>query len=189
MRVLGVDPGLTRCGFGVVETARGRKVTLVAVGVERSDASQPLDQRLLAIDGAISAWLDLHQPDAVAVERVFARRDLGTATATAQVAGLAIVQAARRGIEVGLHTPTEIKASVTGSGRAGKAQVEHMVARLLGVEEVPGPPDAADALALAICHAWRPVALSTTPDAQTSAQKAWIEAERAARRHPRVPGR
>jgi crossover junction endodeoxyribonuclease RuvC len=179
---------LTRCGLGVVESARGRQVSLVAVGVERTSSQWAVDRRLVALDDALGRWLDEYRPDALAVERVFAQRNVSTITGTAQVAGLAMVAAARRGIDVALHTPTEVKAAVTGNGQAGKEQVQRMVARLLGLAEAPRPPDAADALALAICHAWRPVALSSLPDAQTPAQKAWIEAERAARRPSRVSG-
>ncbi|MDR0504643.1 MAG: crossover junction endodeoxyribonuclease RuvC, partial [Bifidobacteriaceae bacterium] len=152
------------------------------VGVERTAASQTLDRRLLALDQLLGEWLDRWQPAAVAVERPFARRDVSTITATAQVAGIAMVAAARRNIPVALHTPTEVKAAVTGNGRAPKEQVQRMIARLLSLPEVPNPPDAADALAVAICHAWRPSSLSALPDAHTDAQKAWLEAERAAKR-------
>ena len=101
-------------------------------------------------------WLDEHGPDVVAVERVFSQHNVGTVMGTAQAAGLAMVAAARRGVPVALHTPTEVKAAVTGSGRADKAQVATMVTRILGLDEAPRPADAADALALAICHLWRP---------------------------------
>jgi crossover junction endodeoxyribonuclease RuvC len=179
---LGVDPGLTRCGLGVVDSFPGRRVALVASGVARTPAGDPLDRRLLAISIEIAAWLDRYQPDAVAVERVFAQHNVMTITGTAQVAGLAMVEAARRDLEVAMHTPTEVKAAVTGDGGAGKEQVGHMVARLLEVASIPGPADVADALALAICHAWRPTTLSPSGTAATPAQKAWVEAERAARR-------
>lgn len=184
---MGVDPGLTRCGLGVVDALPGRKVAMVACGVAATPAGMDLDQRLLLIAGRIGEWLDLHQPQALAVERVFAQHNKMTITGTAQVAGLAMVEAARRGIEVALHTPTEVKAAVTGQGGAEKAQIGRMVARLLKLDEVPTPPDAADALALAICHAWRPATISTLGQAATPAQKAWLEAERAARRsRPKV---
>jgi crossover junction endodeoxyribonuclease RuvC len=176
-----VDPGLTRCGLGVVDSSAGRRVALVAVTVARTPAAQALDARLLSLSEQIGRWLDLHAPDALAVERVFAQRNLMTVTGTAQVAGIAMVEAARRGIEVAVHTPTEVKAAVTGNGRADKAQVQHMVARLLGLADPPSPADAADALALAICHAWRPAALAAGGRSATPAQKAWIEAERATR--------
>ncbi len=154
MRVLGVDPGLTRCGLGVVDGRPGR-ASLVAVGVVTTPATDELGARLVALERAIEAWLDLHRPDAVAVERVFAQHNVRTVMGTAQAGAVAIVCAARRGIPVALHTPSEVKAAVTGSGRAEKAQVGAMVARILRLTELPKPADAADALALAICHSWR----------------------------------
>ena len=152
MRVLGIDPGLTRCGLGVVDSAPGRKVHLVAVGVARSAATDPLSTRLVRIDDAIQVWLDEHEPDALAVEEVFAQHNVRTVMGTAQVAGLAIVAAARRGIPVGVHTPTQVKQAVTGYGAAPKEQVQEMVRVLLNLAEVPRPDDTADALAVAICH-------------------------------------
>jgi crossover junction endodeoxyribonuclease RuvC len=157
--VLGVDPGLTRCGLGVVEGRPGR-ATLVAVGVIRTPADAELGPRLVELERQLEAWLDLHQPDAVAVERVFAQHNVRTVMGTAQAGAVAIVAAARRGIPVTLHTPSEVKAAVTGSGRADKAQVGLMVTRILRLAELPKPADAADALALAICHAWRAPALA-----------------------------
>jgi crossover junction endodeoxyribonuclease RuvC len=154
VRVLGVDPGLTRCGLGVVDGRPGR-ATLVAVGVVTTPAGGELGSRLVTLERNIEAWLDLHQPDAVAVERVFAQHNVRTVMGTAQAGAVAIVCAARRGIPVALHTPSEVKAAVTGSGRAEKAQVGMMVTRILRLTEMPKPADAADALALAICHAWR----------------------------------
>ncbi|MDR1293833.1 MAG: crossover junction endodeoxyribonuclease RuvC [Bifidobacteriaceae bacterium] len=182
MRVLGVDPGLTRCGIGVVDGLAARRVALVAVGVVRTPADSALAARLLALAGELGQWMDAHQPDAVAVERVFAQRNVMTVTGTAQVAGLAMVEAARRGIEVAVHTPTEVKAAVTGAGNADKAQVQHMVRRLLNLDAPPTPADAADALALAICHAWRGAATHPRAGTPTPAQRQWIDAERAARR-------
>jgi crossover junction endodeoxyribonuclease RuvC len=154
VRVLGVDPGLTRCGLGVVDGAPGR-ATLVAVGVARTPADAPLGLRLVGLERVIEEWLDLHRPDAVAVERVFSQANVRTVMGTAQAGAVAIVCAARRGLPVVLHTPSEVKAAVTGSGRADKAQVGLMVARLLRLDGPPKPADAADALALAICHLWR----------------------------------
>ena len=159
VRVLGVDPGLTRCGLGVVEGRPGR-ATLVAVGVVRTPADAELGARLVELERHVEAWLDLHQPDAVAVERVFAQHNVRTVMGTAQAGAVAIVAAARRGIPVALHTPSEVKAAVTGSGRADKAQVGLMVTRILRLTELPKPADAADALALAICHSWRAPALA-----------------------------
>ncbi|MCW2608505.1 MAG: Holliday junction resolvase, partial [Frankiales bacterium] len=155
MRVLGVDPGLTRCGLGVVDGAPGRPPTMVAVGVARTPAGDDLGVRLVALEVEIEAWLDLHRPDAVAVERVFAQANVRTVMGTAQAGAVALLCAARRGLPVALHTPSEVKAAVTGSGRADKDQVGAMVARLLRLPGPPKPADAADALALAICHLWR----------------------------------
>ncbi len=183
MRVLGIDPGLTRCGVGVVEAGPGRRVALVDYGVVRTDPGTEPELRLLAVADALEGWLAQTSPDAVAVERVFAQHNVRTVTGTAQVAGLAMTAAARRGLPVGLHTPSEVKAAVTGYGRAEKAQLQDMVARLLGLGHRPRPADAADALALAICHAWRPGRVGPgEPRALTPAQTLWARAEATARR-------
>src|SRR6478735_9846556 len=137
VRVLGVDPGLTRCGLGVVDGLPGRKVRMVAVGVAQSPPSADIDQRLLVIAATIDEWLEEHAPDALAVERVFAQHNVSTVMGTAQVAGIAMLAAARRKIPVAMHTPSEVKAAVTGSGRAEKLQVQTMVARLLSLDELP----------------------------------------------------
>jgi crossover junction endodeoxyribonuclease RuvC len=150
-----VDPGLTRCGFGVVEGDLGRPLSAVAVDVVRTPSTEDLGARLVRIERAMDQWLDAYAPDAVAVERVFAQHNVRTVMGTAQASGIAVVAAARRGIPVALHTPSEVKAAVTGSGRADKAQVTAMVTRLLQLASRPRPADAADALALAICHIWR----------------------------------
>ena len=155
MRVLGVDPGLTRCGVGVVDGAPGRALTLVRFGVIKTSADGDIAARLLAIETELEAWLDACQPDAVAVERVFSQHNVRTVMGTAQAGAIAIACAARRGLPVALHTPSEVKAAVTGSGRAGKEQVTTMVTKLLRIADPPRPADAADALALAICHLWR----------------------------------
>ncbi|WP_329279404.1 crossover junction endodeoxyribonuclease RuvC [Streptomyces sp. NBC_01451] len=155
MRVLGVDPGLTRCGIGVVEGVPGRPLTMVGVGVVRTPADAELGLRLVAIEQGIEEWLDEHRPEFVAVERVFSQHNVRTVMGTAQASAVAMLCAARRGIPVALHTPSEVKAAVTGSGRADKAQVGAMVTRLLRLDAPPKPADAADALALAICHIWR----------------------------------
>jgi crossover junction endodeoxyribonuclease RuvC len=155
MRVLGIDPGLTRCGLGVVDGSLGRPLRMVAVGVVRTPPDLPVARRLCRIEAEIEHWLDTHQPDAVAVERVFSQHNVRTVMGTAQASGIALVAAARRGLPVALHTPSEVKAAVSGSGRADKAQVGTMVTRLLRLAEQPKPADAADSLALAICHIWR----------------------------------
>lgn len=154
-RVLGVDPGLTRCGIGVVGGAIGKPLTLVSVGVILTAADLPLEKRLLHLEGEIEEWIALHQPDVIAVERVFSQHNVRTVMGTGQAAGIALLVAARRNIPVMMHTPSEVKAAVTGSGRANKAQVAEMVKRLLNLDVIPKPVDSTDALALAICHIWR----------------------------------
>jgi crossover junction endodeoxyribonuclease RuvC len=167
-RVFGIDPGLTRCGLGVVEGVPGRPPTLVAVGVVRTDADAHIADRLLAIEEEIERWLTEYRPDTVAVERVFSQHNVRTVMGTAQAGAVAIVCAARRGLPVTLHTPSEVKAAVTGSGRADKDQVTTMVMRLLRMTTAPRPADAADALALAICHLWRAPALKARPAATST---------------------
>ncbi|MBE7188900.1 crossover junction endodeoxyribonuclease RuvC [Jatrophihabitans endophyticus] len=160
MRVLGVDPGMTRCGIGVVDGAPGRPLTLVHVDVVRTPADAEAGDRLVVHADALAHAIAAHRPDVVAVERVFSQHNVRTVMGTAQVAGLAMVAATRAGLPVALHTPSEVKAAVTGSGRADKAQIGAMVTRLLRLAEMPRPADAADALALAICHIWRGSALA-----------------------------
>jgi crossover junction endodeoxyribonuclease RuvC len=154
VRVLGIDPGLTRCGYGIIETNRGKAV-LVDVGVIRSATTDALEQRLLTISQHLEELMDEFSPHSVAVERVFAQANVRTVMGTAQVSGLALVHAAARGLEVATYTPSEVKAAVTGHGRADKAQVMTMVAKILGLSAAPKPADAADALAIAVCHTWR----------------------------------
>ena len=193
MRVLGVDPGLTRCGLGVVDALSARRVEHVATGVARSAPDDDLGRRLVQISQVVCQWLDEYQPQVVALERVFAQHNLTTVMGTAQVSGVVMLSAAQRDIPVALHTPSEVKRAVTGYGSAEKAQVQTMVAKILGLAQAPKPADAADALALAICHLWRGPALSTAHQqgaagstaktAQpTAAQRAWLAAEQAARR-------
>ena len=155
MRVLGIDPGLTRCGLGVVDGLPGRQPRLVAVDVVRTPAELDIAHRLGAIEEAVDTWITRHRPSAVAIERVFAQHNVQTVMGTAQAAGVAMLVAGRHGVAVTLHTPSEVKAAITGSGRAAKEQVGAMVARILRLEETPRPADAADALALAVCHVWR----------------------------------
>ena len=155
MRVLGVDPGLTRCGLGVVDGLPGRQPRLIAVDAVRTPAELDPARRLLLLEETLDAWIRDHRPTGVAIERVFAQHNVQTVMGTAQAAGVAMLVAARRGVPVTLHTPSEVKAAITGSGRAGKEQVGAMVSRILRLEEAPRPADAADALALAICHVWR----------------------------------
>jgi len=155
VRVLGVDPGLTRCGLGVVDGTAGRGVAAVAFDVVRTSTSADIGTRLLHLEQEIVGWLAEHSPDVVAVERVFAQHNVRTVMGTAQAAAVAITCAARVGIPVALHTPSEVKAAVTGNGRADKAQVTTMVTRVLRLSAPPRPADTADALALAICQVWR----------------------------------
>ncbi|MDN5790565.1 MAG: crossover junction endodeoxyribonuclease RuvC [Micrococcales bacterium] len=171
MRVLAVDPGLTRCGVGVVEGVPGRRLSLVEVGVIRTPVGDRAPRRLVMVEDELHAWFERHRPDAVAIERVFADTNVSTVMGTAQVTGIVMIIAERRGLPVALHTPTEVKAAVSGSGRADKAQVTAMVTHLLGLAATPKPADAADALALAICHIWRGGTQSRLAEA-TAAQAA-----------------
>jgi crossover junction endodeoxyribonuclease RuvC len=192
VRVLGIDPGLTRCGVGVVDVAGNRSATLVDVATLKSAPDLPLEERLLLLSRGIEDMLDRHQPQFVAIERVFAQHNVRTVMGTAQISGVALLLAAQRGLTVTLHTPSEVKAAITGYGSADKKQVGTMVARILGLQHIPQPADSADALALAICHAWRTgaaggtlptqasVAASGPAAALTPAQKAWRAAEQGA---------
>ena len=155
MRVLGVDPGLTRCGLGVVDSGAGGRLSLVAVDVARTPHTDDIAARLHALATAVDQWLATYAPDVVAVERVFSQHNVRTVMGTAQAGAVAILGAARAGVPVVLHTPSEVKAAITGNGRADKAQVATMVTRLLRLSAAPTPADAADALALAICQQWR----------------------------------
>jgi crossover junction endodeoxyribonuclease RuvC len=155
IRVLGVDPGLTRCGVGVISGAPGVPLKLIEVGVILTPSTTALELRLLQLERELTQWVEKHQPDVIAVERVFAQHNVRTVMGTGQAAGIALLVAARAGIAVAMHTPSEVKAAVTGSGRANKVQVAEMVKRLLALKEIPKPVDSTDALALAICHIWR----------------------------------
>lgn len=198
MRVLGVDPGLTRCGIGVIDSGRASRPSLVAVDVIRTDAYGASDVRLGLIADAFDRFLDYCRPDVVAIERPFARSDVSTIMGTAQASGLTMGLAARRGIPVAMHTPSEIKKAVSGNGRADKKQVTNMVTRILRLDEPPKPADAADALAVAICHLWRgAVGAQSTPGStkdvlarraqglqgsgMTKAQEQWAAAIRTAK--------
>ncbi len=182
MRVMGIDPGLTRCGVGIVEGSVGRQLKMIDVNVIRTSAQVEVATRLVTIEKGIDAWLDEYQPDAVAVERIFARSDVSTVMGTAQAAGIAMVCAARRGLPVALHTPSEVKAAVSGNGRADKAQVGAMVTRILGLSAMPKPADAADALALAITHVWRGGAQNRLAEAARLAQAGGVRRNVGARR-------
>ena len=155
VRVLGIDPGLTRCGVGVVEGVPGRPCRLIGYYVVYTEAADDIALRLLRLDTSLADLVNEHRPDSVAVERVFSQHNVRTVMGTAQAGAVAILAGARARLPVQTYTPSEVKAAVTGSGTAGKAQVTAMVTRLLGLDAPPRPADAADALALAICHIWR----------------------------------
>lgn len=198
MRVMGIDPGLTRCGLGVVDVDESRRARLVHVDVARSDKDLATHFRLRSIADAIDETIRLYRPEVVAIERVFAQENLQSVTTTMQVMGAAMTCVGRAGLPMAVHTPSEVKSAVSGNGTAGKAQVQAMVQRILGLEAPPRPADAADALAIAICHAWRgtgllgagddsqvSVSLSgrlTSKGSMTPAQRAWAEAQAAQRR-------
>ena len=176
-KILGIDPGLTRCGVGIIELAKGRKVSLIEVRVLVSPKEEQLDSRIGSIGKDLEALFKKHRPDVIAIERVFSQQNLSSVMGTAQISGVAIFLANKYGIPIAMHTPTEVKAAVTGSGRAGKSQVGQMVAQLLGLREIPKPADAADALAIAICQGFRGVNSSTS---YTKAQLKWNEAAKSA---------
>jgi len=177
--ILGVDPGLTRCGVGVIEAGEHRRLSFIHVDVVRSSPDITQDLRLLAIYNGLSEKMDRFAPDAVSIERVFAQSNRNTVLGTAQAAGLAMLAAAQRNIPVALHTPTEAKLAITGNGQAQKIQMERMVTRILNLTKMPTPADAADALALAICHALRPAGALQGGEREqhlTAAQRQWAEA-------------
>jgi len=202
-RILGIDPGLTRCGIGVVDFDARRRLSLVHVDVVRSLAGDELAERLRRIADGVDAAIDEHAPDRIVIERVFAQHNVSTVMGIAQISGAVLVSAARRGIPVAMHTPSEVKAAVTGYGSADKTQVGTMVKRILRLDAVPKPADAADAIALAICSAWKsPIANAAASNVRhgsaasplaaaarrergsrplTPAQEAWLAAERRAR--------
>lgn len=155
MRVLGVDPGLTRCGLAIVEASPGSRGELIYVEVASTDSKLEPSDRLFEIAQRITWVLDKFSPQAVSLERLFAQQNLRTVMGVAQVSGVVMLSARERNIPVSTYTPTAVKSSVTGSGRSDKKQVSKMVKELLNLEEIPKPADAADAIALALCHAWR----------------------------------
>lgn len=184
MRVMGVDPGLTRCGLALIETEPGRSVTALDVDVVRTPADMALELRLREIHRVADEWMSIHGPDVVAIERVFAQNQVSTAMGTAQAAGVVALAAAYREIPVAFHTPSEVKAAITGSGRADKKQMTLMITRILGLQQPPKPADAADALALAVCHSWRAPMQGRVAahDAQVAQTRAGFEARIAAGR-------
>lgn len=155
MRVLGIDPGLTRCGVGVIDGSLGRPLSEVFHGVIRTPAGDDLGDRLQAIAEQLSRYINEFRPEWVAVEQVFSQVNVRTVMGTAQASGVALLVAAQAGVPISTYTPSEVKAAISGSGRADKQQVQHMVARVLRLDALPQPADAADALAIACCHVWR----------------------------------
>lgn len=152
MRVLGIDPGLSRCGYGCVDAAGPRGATAVALGVLRTPVDAPVPVRLAELQRELRALLVELRPDAVAVERVFAQANTRTVIGVAQASGLALAEAVNGGIEVAEYSPNQVKEAVAGWGGAGKDEVGRMVQVLLGVDVPTRPADAADAVALALCH-------------------------------------
>lgn len=185
LRVMGIDPGLTRCGFSVVQAGRGRSVIPVAVGVARTPSTDDLTARLLGLSKAVNEWMDDYQPDVVAIERVFERGNVSTVIHTAHAVGVLVLAAAERGLDVQMYTPSEVKKAISGNGRADKKQMTAMITRILGLSEAPKPADAADALALAVCHCWRApmlarqAAVAEQQAKQLAKQKEMIAAARA----------
>ena len=186
-RVLGIDPGLTRCGVGLIEQGSGRAVSLAFVDTLRTAADAPLAERIAYLADRLEGIIVEQRPDSIALERVFAQANVRTVMGTAQISGVVLLLSARHGIPIALHTPSEVKAAVTGNGRANKAQVSNMVAKILGLKEIPKPADAADALAIAITHAWRmgvAAGSDTGSDATTNtlAQEQWRAAIEASKK-------
>lgn len=149
---LGIDPGLSRCGYGVVRRV-GPDLTVLDAGLVRTPPTDPLAARLAQLAGELEALVTAHAPDAVVVERVLFQHNARTAMSVGQASGVALVAAARVGVPVVQVSPNEVKLAVTGDGAATKAQVQEMVSRLVRLA-APPPPDVADALALACCHLW-----------------------------------
>lgn len=166
MRILGLDPGLTRCGVSVVTVDSSRRYTMDYVSVVRTAADLPLAQRLVQLETALTEVFSRYEPDAMALERVFSQVNVRTVMGTAQASAVALLCAGRSGIPAFMYTPTEVKAAVTGYGKADKSQVTTMVTRILHLMEPPKPADAADALALALCHGMKGINHNMLKDAQ-----------------------
>ncbi|MCD4557381.1 crossover junction endodeoxyribonuclease RuvC [Schaalia sp. lx-100] len=198
MRVMGIDPGLTRCGLGIIDMDQGKRAGLVHVEVARTHKDLATHFRLRTVADAIDRLIHEYEPEIVAIERVFVQDNLQSVATTMQVMGAAMTCVARAGLPMAMHTPSEVKSAVTGNGTASKAQVQHMVARILGLSAVPKPADAADALAIAICQGWRGTGLLGAGDdsavsvsisgrvrargEMTPAQQLWAQAQAAQRR-------
>ena len=180
--ILGVDPGLTRCGVAVIRSLPSRKVELVHVDTLKTPASEELASRLQFIGEGIEQLIVSHKPAVIAIERVFAQANLRSVMGVAQISGVVLFLAAKHRIPVEMHTPSEVKAAVTGSGRAAKPQIGLAVAKILSLNEVPKPADSADAVAIAICNAWKSVSPAIGVAKQTRAQAQWISAQAASKR-------
>ena len=181
-RILGVDPGLTRCGIGIVDATATRNVRLVHVETVTSGAGEELTLRIKSIGDRIEALIVEHRPDALALERVFAQANLRSVMGVAQISGVVLFLAAKHGLPLRMYTPSEVKAAVTGSGRAEKAQIGIAVSKILQLADIPKPADSADALAIAITAAWKPSVDQVQGSDATPAQQAWAQAERASKR-------
>jgi crossover junction endodeoxyribonuclease RuvC len=150
MFVLGIDPGLSTTGYGAVES--GHPPTAMIAGVIRTDPGEAMPARLADLYRGLCQVISEAKPDVIAVETVFTNRNLQTAISVGRASGIALLAAANAGIPVSEYVPTEVKSAITGDGNANKAQIQQMVARLLRLAEPPQPADAADALAIALCH-------------------------------------
>lgn len=179
-RVLGFDPGLTRCGYGLISKSKSRQVSFEAVGVFESSAKEELTDRIERIGKLVAKLISETKPDSVAIERVFSQQNLRSVMSVAQISGVIVFICKSKGIPVTFYTPTEVKAAVTGSGRASKEQVSNMVVKILKLKEIPKPADAADALAIAITAAWRGTGISAG-NISTPAQQKWRAAEAASK--------
>jgi crossover junction endodeoxyribonuclease RuvC len=170
--ILGVDPGLTRCGFGLIES----NLTPVDFGLFQTASGMDPRDRVGKIAEELESLVTKHQPQLIALERVFAQANLRSVMGVAQISGALMAIAHRHNIPLQFFTPSEVKLAVAGHGRADKAQVGLMVARVLGMPQAPKPADVADALAVAICAAKRATGLGT------AAQQKWVAAAKAANR-------
>ena len=175
MFVLGIDPGLSRCGYGLVFRSEGGRLHAKAAGVIETEPARPLPERLRALQIELRSLLREFRPDAVAVERVFFQVNARTAMSVGQASGLALAEAAAAGCDVAQYTPNEVKQALVGYGGATKAQVQRMVEQVLLMEPLEGPADVFDALALAVCH------LTTVPFQRAVSAALQTAAERPAR--------
>jgi len=184
--ILGVDPGLTRCGVAVISSTSTRKIALLHVDTLKSSVDSELPLRLGAIADGIEELIRTHKPSQIAIERIFAQANVRSVMGVAQISGVVLYLAGKYNIPVQMHTPSEVKAAVTGSGRAQKAQIGSAVTKILGLPQMPKPADSADAIAIAICNAWKGTPVQKPGKESTPAQAAWVAAERVASRRPKA---